>query len=460
MAIVEEVEAPGLKKALLGRHVEMIAIGGIIGAGLFVGSSTSIAAVGPAIVISYALAGVVILLVMRMLGEMATAHPQIGSFTEYARLSLGSWAGFTCGWLYWYFWAIVVAIETIAGSTLLHQWIALPQWVLALALLVTMTGVNLMSTRSYGEFEFWFASLKVGAILAFIGIAGAYVFGLFSPGGSGLSNLWRYGFMPSGVKSVLAGVTSVIFALCGPEIATIAAAETPNAAPIISRLTINVAVRIALFYICSIALIVCVVPWVSIKSGFSPFTAALQVIHVPLAAVIMDLVVLVAVLSCLNSGLYVTSRVLFTLSRHGDAPRALVALNRRSVPARAILFGSLCGYGGVIASIVSPQTAFAFLVNASGATMIIIYLIITLAQIRLRRKLEAEAPQRLQVRMWLFPWLSYATMIAMVAVLVAMALIPSHQAEFSASLIVAGMVLGSYFTLRKSAGLGLVGGTS
>jgi len=460
MTPAEGVEAPGLKKALLGRHVEMIAIGGIIGAGLFVGSSTAITAVGPAIVISYALAGLVILCVMRMLGEMATAYPEVGSFTEYARLSLGSWAGFTCGWLYWYFWAVVVAIETIAGSTLLHQWIAVPQWMLALGLLVSMTGVNLMSTRSYGEFEFWFASLKVAAILAFIAITGGYVFGLLSPRGPDFSNLWRYEFMPFGVKSVLAGVTTVIFALCGPEIATIAAAETPNAAPIISKLTINVAVRIALFYVCSIALIVCVVPWVSIKSGFSPFTAALQVIHVPVAALVMDLVVLVAVLSCLNSGLYVTSRVLFTLSRHGDAPRALVALNRRAVPARAILFGSLCGYGGVIASIVSPQTAFAFLVNASGATMIIIYLIITFAQIRLRRQLEAEAPQRLQVRMWWFPWLSYATLIAMVAVLIAMALIPAHQAEFSASLLVAGFVLGCYFTLRRTARLGLVGGIS
>jgi L-asparagine transporter-like permease len=326
----------------------------------------------------------------------------------------------------------------------------LPQWVLALTLLLSMTAVNLMSTRSYGEFEFWFASLKVAAILAFIGIAAAYVAGLRAPHGASFANLWAQGFMPFGVESVLAGVTSVIFALCGPEIATIAAAETPNAAPLIARLTINVALRIALFYIVSIALIVCVVPWRNIESGFSPFTAALQVIHVPFAAAIMNLVVLVAVLSCLNSGLYVTSRVLFILSKHGDAPRSLVALNKRSVPARAILLGSICGYGGVIASIISPQTAFAFLVNASGATMIIIYLIITLAQIRLRRKLEAEAPERLQVRMWLFPWLSYATLIAMVAVLIAMAMIPAHQAEFSASLIFTAIVFACYFARRRS----------
>ena len=163
----------------------------------------------------------------------------------------------------------------------------------------------------------------------------------------------------------------------------------------------------------------------------------------------MNLVVLVAVLSCLNSGLYVTSRVLFTLCQTRRCPSGPGGPERALRPGARDPLRSLCGYGGVIASIISPQTAFAFLVNASGATMIIIYLIITSAQIRLRRKLEAEAPQRLQVKMWLFPWLSYATILAMAAVLIAMALIPAHQAEFSASVLFAGFVFACYFMLRK-----------
>src|SRR5262245_40547578 len=170
--------ATGLSRSLRSRHVTMISIGGIIGAGLFVGSSAGIAAIGPAVVVSYALAGVLVLMVMRMLAEMATATPGLGSFTEYVRLGLGDWAGFVSGWLYWYFWVVVVAIEAIAGAGILHLWIDLPVWQIVLIIMLLLTGVNLLSSRSYGEFEFWFSSVKVGAIVAFILIAGAYALGL------------------------------------------------------------------------------------------------------------------------------------------------------------------------------------------------------------------------------------------------------------------------------------------
>src|SRR5262245_178576 len=167
---VESTVAPAheLSRTLRSRHVTMISIGGIIGAGLFVGSSAAIATVGPAVVLSYALAGVTVLMVMRMLSEMAAAVPGVGSFTEYVRLGLGDWAGFVSGWLYWYTWVIVVAIEAVAGAGLLQEWIALPSWLLVLVLMLTFTGINLLSSRSYGEFEFWFSSIKVAAIVVFI----------------------------------------------------------------------------------------------------------------------------------------------------------------------------------------------------------------------------------------------------------------------------------------------------
>ena len=163
--------------------ISMIAIGGIIGAGLFVGSSTSIAAVGPAIIVSYVIAGLVILLVMRMLSEMACVHPGAGSFTELVRIGLGNRPGFVCGWLYWYFWVVVVAIESIAGAVILSGWIGAPVWLIGVVLLALMTAVNLLSTRSYGEFEFWFSLIKVAAILGFIAIAGLWVFGITAPSG-------------------------------------------------------------------------------------------------------------------------------------------------------------------------------------------------------------------------------------------------------------------------------------
>ncbi len=448
----DQIATPGLGKALAARHVAMISIGGIIGAGLFVGSSAAIHQVGPAITVSYGLAGLVILMVMRMLGEMAVAAPEVGSFTEYARLGLGRWAGFTSGWLYWYFWVVVVAIEAIAGAKLIQEWIPGPVWLIGIVLLAAMTATNLFSARAYGEFEFWFASLKVGAIVAFIIIAGSYVFGLTPGHQGGMSLLSSHGgFAPFGPVSVLAGVTSVIFALCGAEIATIAAAESAEPTKIIAKMTGTVVIRIVLFYVLSIGLILAIVPWDSIVPGQSPFALALEAIGFPAAATVMKIIVLTAVLSCLNSGLYVTSRVLFTLAAKGDAPKFMVTLSKRQVPARAILIGSVFGYLALIASVLSPEKVFAFLVNASGALMLIVYLMIAAAQIVVRRRLEREAPELLTLKMWFFPYASYGVIAVIGAVLVAMAFTPDLATQLYASLICTGVVLGAYRLVRARA---------
>lgn len=442
-----------LGKTLRPRHVTMITIGGIIGAGLFVGSSASISTVGPAVIVSYALAGLVVLLVMRMLSEMAVAFPGIGAFTEFAREGLGNWAGFANGWLYWYFWAIVAAIEAIAGAKLVHDtWLPdLPTWAIGWGLLSVLTGVNLLSTRSYGEFEFWFASLKVGAIIAFILAGLAFVVG-HDPLAQARNLTSHGGFSPFGPTAALSGVVSVIFALCGAEIATIAAAESPEPAKAVARMTGSVITRILLFYVASITLIVMIVPWTQIHSGDSPFAVALQSMGFAWAALAMKLVVLTAVLSCLNSAIYVTSRVLFTLAGHGDAPTALVKLDKRRVPARAIVFSSVCGGAAIILQVVSPGTAFAFLVNASGAVMLIIYLITAVAQIRLRFRLQRTAPERLSVKMWLFPWLSYAAVAAMIGVLAAMMAIPGRRIEVVSGIACLAAVLAFYAALRLGRG--------
>jgi L-asparagine transporter-like permease len=430
-----------LRRTLRSRHVAMISVGGIIGAGIFVGSSAAIAAVGPAIIVSYVLAGVVVLVVMRMLSEMAAATPGIGSFTEYVRLGLGNWAGFMSGWLYWYFWVVVVAIEAVAAAGLVHQWIALPVWQLGLVLMLLLTAVNLMPSRSYGEFEFWFSSIKVSAIVAFILVAGAHAFGLTSPQGPSFANLTAHGgFVPFGWIAVLAGMTTVVFALCGAEIATIAAVESSESTGVTAPMTSTIIVRILVLYVLSILLVVAVVPWTEIKAGTSPFALALTRTHIPGAAMLMDLIVLTAVLSCLNSGVYVTSRVLFTLAAKGDAPQSLIALNRYRVPVRAILVGSSFGYVAVVLSVLSPERVFAFLVNASGALMIIIYLLACFAHLRLRRRIERTAPERLTIKVWLFPWVSWLTIAAMVGVLVAMAVTRDLASQFYSSLVCVAIV--------------------
>jgi GABA permease len=213
-----------LKPGLRNRHVTMIALGGIIGAGLFVGSGSVLASAGPAAFLSYLLAGLVVVLAMRMLGEMAVANPSTGSFVDYSREALGEWAGFCSGWLYWYVWVIVVGFEAVAGAAIVRYWIDLPLWVLSLVLMSALTISNLVSVTSFGEFEFWFASIKVAAILVFIAVCAAFLFGTMGPH-QGPLQIWSAhgGLFPKGPFAIVTAVTTVFFSMMGSEIATIAA---------------------------------------------------------------------------------------------------------------------------------------------------------------------------------------------------------------------------------------------
>src|SRR5271166_2073814 len=439
-----------LSRSLKGRHLTMISIGGIIGAGLFVSSSTSIIAGGPASFISYGITGLLILLIMRMLGEMATALPKVRSFTEFARAALGDGAGFVVGWLYWYFWVLVVPVEAIAGAKILQQWLPLSPLQIGLGLMAVMTGVNLMSARSYAEFEFWFASIKVAAILAFIVIAASYAFGWTSPNGSTFGNLVDHGgFTPHGWIAVLAAVPTVFFAMTGAEITTIAAAESAQPGRAVARMSTAVILRILIFYVISVLLIVSVTPWNTVRSGESPFTLALNTMHVPWAGTIMSAIILTAVLSCLNSAFYVSSRVMFILADRGDAPQSLVKLNARRVPVVSVLMGALAGFLGIIAATQAPQVVFDFLVSSSGALIVFVYMTIATGQIVLRRRRERAGEPEPAVTMWLFPWLSYAAIGAMGAVLLAMAFTPALRQDFKASWVTLLVAVLAYLIVKR-----------
>ena len=445
---------PELSRTLRPRHVTMISIGGIIGAGLFVGSSVAIAATGPMVIVTYALTGLMVLIVMRCLGEMAVTRPDIRSFTEFARAGFGNWAGFTVGWLYWYFWIIVIPVEAIAGAVILQHWFpGVPKLFIGTALMATMTAVNLMSTRSYGEFEFWFASIKVTAIIAFIAVCAAYVLGTMGPHQDVLG-MWREngGLFPKGPFAVITAVTTVFFSMMGSEVATIAAVESPDPARAVARMVSSVVSRILMFYLGSIAFIVCIVPWNRVPPGVSPFVIALDAIKVPYAAPIMTGIILTAVLSCLNSSFYVVSRVLFVLAARGDAPRALVHLNSRRVPARSVLIGSVAGFIGIVAHDFAPSAVFAFLVNASGALIVVIYGITCAAQIRLRFARERAGLGPPELGVWLFPWASYAAIAAMIFVLVAMALDRDMASEFWASMVSIVVAFAAYLIFRRRPG--------
>src|SRR4028118_397439 len=207
-----------LQKGLKQRHLTMIAIGGVIGAGLFVGSGVVINQTGPGSFLTYLITGVLIVLVMRMLGEMATANPSTGSFSDYSRMALGGWAGFSVGWLYWYFWVIVVGFEAVAGAKILTYWFDAPLWLLSLGLMVLMTGTNLISVASYGEFEYWFAGIKVAAIIAFLVMGAAFVLGLWPGQSFDLSNLAdQGGFTPNGTGAIFSSIVVVVFSMVGAE---------------------------------------------------------------------------------------------------------------------------------------------------------------------------------------------------------------------------------------------------
>jgi L-asparagine transporter-like permease len=439
-----------LSRSLKGRHLTMISIGGIIGAGLFVSSSTAIIAGGPASFISYAITGFLILLVMRMLGEMTTALPKVRSFTEFARAGLGEGAGFVVGWLYWYFWVLVVPVEAIAGAKILKLWIPLPPLAIGMGLMTVMTCVNLMSARSYAEFEFWFSSIKVAAILVFIAIAASYAFGWTAPHGSTFGNLVDYGgFTPHGWIAVFAAVPTVFFAMMGAEITTIAAGESIQPGRAIARMSTQVIGRILVFYVISLFLIVAVTPWNTVRSGESPFTLALNTMHIPWAGAIMTVIILTAVLSCMNSAFYVSSRVLFVLAERGDAPQSLVKLNARRVPVGSVLMGALAGFLGIIAATEAPQVVFDFLVSSSGAVIVFIYIAIAMSQIVLRNRRERNGEPKPAVTMWLFPWLSYAAIAGMSAVLIAMAFTPGLQQDFKFSCITLVVAVVAYFITKR-----------
>ena len=441
----------GLQRTLKRRHIQMIAIGGVIGAGLFVGSRVVIEAAGPAAIVSFAITGALVVLVMRMLGEMAVAQPAVGGFYEYVRLALGERAGFLTGWMYWYFWVIVVAIEAVAGADLLRDWLPMvPAWGFTLGLTSLFMGLNLLSVRSWGETEFWFASIKVAAIVAFLAAGSAWVLGLWPGASGGFANLTvNGGFMPNGIGPVLTGAVAATGFYFGAEIVTLAAAESAEPEQAVASAMQSVISRVLVFYIGSIFVVVTVLPW-NDPGIARPYSSVLERLGIPAAAEGMNAVILIAVLSALNSGLFASSRMLMSLARRGDAPRVFARLDARGVPVFAILAGTAFAYVAVAMSYVSPDRVFKFLVDSYGTVAIFVYVLIALAQLRLRRRLEREAPETLRLKMWAFPGLTITAIAAMLAIVAAMAFIPAQQAPFAFGVASALVMLGAYELRRFS----------
>ncbi|MFD9705488.1 amino acid permease [Lentzea sp. NPDC059081] len=398
------------------RHVTMIALGGVIGAGLFVGTGAGIALAGPAVLISFTLAGFLALLVMRMLGEMAAEHPSGGAFSVHAEKAIGPWAGFTVGWVYWSAIGVVLAVEATGAAQIASGWIpAMPQWAWVLIFMSVLTAVNLADVRHFGEFEFWFAGLKVAAIVLFLALGVAAVAGVL-PGvdSPGLTNLRD--FLPNGWGGVVAGFMVTVFAFGGLEVITIAAADAENPAQAIKKALRTAMTRLLVFYLGSLAVVVTLLPWNDSEVGASPYVAVLNRIGVPAAGQIMSVVIFVALLSAVNATLYGAARMLHSLAERGEAPEALLSKDN-GVPRNAVLASTAFGFFSVLLNYLWPDTVFLVLLNAVGSALLIVWGFVAVSQIRLRR----TTPEP-KVPMWGHPYLSWVALVAIVAVVVLMLL--------------------------------------
>ncbi|MFJ8277866.1 amino acid permease [Streptomyces griseoviridis] len=422
-----------LSHGLKQRHLSMIALGGVIGAGLFVGSGAGIAAAGPSIVVAYALSGLLVMLVMRMLGEMSAAHPSSGSFSAHAERAIGPWAGFTVGWAFWVLLCTVVGLEGIGAAHIVTGWLpGTPQWMWVALFVVVLCGANLAAVKNFGEFEFWFAALKVGAIGLFLVLGVLAVAGVLpgtdSPGTTHLAD-----FLPHGGEGLVVGLLASIFAYGGLETVTIAAAESEDPVRGVASAVRTAMWRIALFYVGSMAVVVTLVPFDAreiVEDG--PYVATLQRIGVDGAGQVMNVVILVALLSAMNANIYGSSRIAYSLVRRGLGPRALGRVSG-GVPRVAVLVSCAVGLVCVLLSRWRPDDVFAWLLNTVGAVILVVWIFIAVSQLRLRRRLERESPERLAVRMWAFPVLTWVALAGMAAVFVLMAREPTTRVQLYAT---------------------------
>jgi L-asparagine transporter-like permease len=421
----------------------MISIGGVIGVGMFLGSAATVRLAGPAVILSFALGGVIMMMVMLALAEMSVVEPVEGSFRTHAAESLHPYAGYVVGWTYWIAWVVIMAAEIVAASTYMRFWVS-PRLALAFGLLfaVAMTLVNLTSVRSFGEFEFWFAMIKVVAIVAFILIGGSAILGIgpFTP--IGLRNYVGHGgFAPKGITGVLLAMVMVMVAYGGTEAIGIAAAETRDPAVDVPRAVAGVAFRTVFLYIGSMIVLVGTIPWFEVGLGQSPFVRVYQLLKIPAAADVMNFVVITAALSSMNSGLYTSSRMLYSLAEAGAAPKFLTRLGKKSgVPYLAVLGSTFFLYVGVILYYLVPKTAFLFITGIGGFGFLFSWLIISLSQIYMRRRVLARDPSALKFKMPGYPYTSWMTVALISVVIFTLPFVPEQRIGFVSGLVWLGVV--------------------
>ena len=423
-----QTEHTGLKRHLKVRHIRLMALGSTIGVGLFLGSASAIKLAGPSILLGYLLAGIVAFIVLRALGEMAVHEPVAGSFAAYANTYVSPLAGYMVGWGYWTYWVVVGIAEVTAVGIYMGIWFPeMPQWVWALSSIVMMGFINLIAVKVFGEFEFWFALIKVVAIIAMIALGGSVIlFGFTNDWHPiGLSNLWQHGgFFPNGISGMLFSLQMVLFAYVGIEMIGLSAGEAENPRKTIPMAIDSLAWRILIFYMGAILVILAIFPWNEVGQQGSPFVVMFERIGLREAAGLINFVVITAALSSCNAGIFSGGRLLYSLSNNGYAPASFAKLSKYGVPHRAVMATVGISMTGVILNYFVPEKAFQYMMAAVTFIGLMVWIAILFTQLNFRRSLTQVQVAELAYRT---PWYPYSSWFALAFIFLVVVLMGFHE---------------------------------
>ena len=414
-----------LKRGLKNRHVQLLAIGGAIGTGLFLGSGRSISLAGPSILLTYMITGIICFFIMRALGELLLSNLDHHSFIDFVEEYLGDRAAFITGWTYWFCWLSLAMADLTAVGLYMQYWIPwMPQWIPALVVLAILLVMNLTAVKHFGEMEFWFALIKVIAIVSLIIIGLIMILTGFTTnaGTAAFANLWNYGgWFPNGTMGFILSFQMVVFAFTGIELVGLTAGETENPKKVIPMAINNIPLRIILFYIGSLAIIMSIYPWIAVDPNSSPFVAVFNAVGILAAASIVNFVVLTSAASATNSGIFSTSRMIYALSKRGHAPSRMKRLTNHAVPYQATLFSAAALLFTVVLNYVMPESVFIMITSISTFCFIYIWAIIVVCHLKYRKQ-RPELAKQSTFKMPLYPFMNYLILAFFVFILVVLAL--------------------------------------
>ncbi len=448
-----QTEQTGLQRHLKVRHIRLMALGSTIGVGLFLGSASAIQIAGPSILLGYLLAGIVAFIVLRTLGEMAVHEPVAGSFAAYANTYVGPLAGYMVGWGYWTYWIVVGIAEVTAVGIYMGIWFPeTPQWIWALSSILMMGLINLIAVKVFGEFEFWFALIKVVAIVAMIALGCSVIFFGFTNDWNpvGLANLWQHGgFFPHGISGMLLSLQMVLFAYVGIEMIGLSAGEAENPRKTIPMAIDSLAWRILIFYMGAIFVILTIFPWNEVGQQGSPFVVMFERIGLREAAGIINFVVITAALSSCNAGIFSGGRLLYALSVNGYAPAPFAKLSRYGVPHRAVIATVAVCMTGVVLNYFVPDKAFQYIMAAVTFVGLMVWIAILITQIQFRRSLTKVQVAELAYRT---PWWPYSSWFALAFIALVVVLMGFHE-DARIALVLGPCLLGVYLAMFYIVGL-------